>query len=155
MINAATPYVLTFIGFNTPDDFVVTKSKLGLSIEWYTASPQPTEAEIDAAEISQAFIDWSAEHGGDPVKTLRRQAKEALSENKAESALLRSALLAIVDELNRHSDKTNAILDAIDGASNLSGLKTAIGTINNLPQRTGAQLRTAAETKLAAGDADT
>ena len=56
--------------------------------------------------------------------------------------VLRQVVVLFVAEFNAHTDRTNAILDAIDGASNLSGLKTAIGAITDLPTRTLAQLRT-------------
>ena len=145
-------YLIPSIDFSAID--ITSRTGVVMIDRWDLDLPQPSEQEIIDAEASQAYIDWRAENGGDPVKTLRRQAQEALSESKAESALLRAALLTIVDEFNNHADKTNAILDAIDGASSLATLKSSIGAISNLPQRTGAQLRTAAENKLTSGDAD-
>ena len=63
-------------------------------------------------------------------------------------SILKAFAQVLVDELNNRADTTNAILDAIDNASNLSGLKTAIGQISNTPQRTLAQLKTAVRNKL-------
>ena len=67
--------------------------------------------------------------------------------DRAES-FLRGFALVLLDELNAHSAKTNAILDAIDNASNLSGLKSAVGAISDLPIRTPAQLKTAVRSRL-------
>jgi len=154
MYASNTATVLSYLGFTPLVDFNASSSLGVVSVEWMSASQQPTEQEIDTTAASQEFIDWQAENGGDQLKTLRKKAKDALSDSKSENALLRAVLLIIVDEFNNHSDKTNAILDAIDGASNLSGLKSSIGAINDLPQRTGAQLRTEVKTKLTNGDAD-
>lgn len=60
----------------------------------------------------------------------------------------RAVLLVILDELNLHALKINAILDAIDAAVSLAGLKTAVGTITDYPHRTVQQLRTAVRNKL-------
>ena len=62
--------------------------------------------------------------------------------------ILRAFAGLLVDELNAHSSRTNAILDAIDGSASLSALKTTVAGINNLPMRTLAQLRSAIRAKL-------
>ena len=62
--------------------------------------------------------------------------------------VFRAFALALLDELNRHSSRVTAILDAIDGANNLAGVKTAIAAIPDLPQRTVAQLKAAIRNKL-------
>lgn len=54
----------------------------------------------------------------------------------------------LLDEINGMSDTTNQIMDAINNASNLAGVKTAVGAIPALPTRTLAQLRTALRNKL-------
>ena len=54
----------------------------------------------------------------------------------------------VLDELNAHALKTNEILDAIDGASNLAQVKSAVASIANYPQRTLAQLRNAVRGKI-------
>jgi len=61
----------------------------------------------------------------------------------------RAFMVLMIDELNRHSDRTNAILDAIDNAANLGQLKTAIAVIQDLPQRDLPQLKAALRSKLA------
>ena len=120
---------------------------------WDSVLTQPTELEVSTAAATIEYTDWLAENGGDPTLTRRKQAEDNLSLNS--NMLLRSVILTMVDEFNRHSERTNAILDAIDGANNLAGLKAAIGVIDNIPTRTGAQLRSAAIAKIKAGDSDT
>ncbi len=61
---------------------------------------------------------------------------------------LRASLLAILDEINLHAVRATAILDAADGASNFSAFKTSIAAINDVPQRTIAQMKTAIRGKL-------
>jgi hypothetical protein len=62
--------------------------------------------------------------------------------------ILRAFAGLLVDELNDRSTTITSILDAIDSAVNLAGLKTAVAGIANPPQRTLAQLRTAIRNKL-------
>lgn len=64
--------------------------------------------------------------------------------------ILRAFAGLLVDELNAHSARTNALLDAIDGAGSLAALKTAAGRIQNLPTRDLAQLRQAIRNKIGA-----
>ena len=66
----------------------------------------------------------------------------------AQEDILRAFMLAVLDELNAHALKTNAILDAIDQATNLASLQTAVGQIADYPQRTPTQMRSAVRTKL-------
>lgn len=61
---------------------------------------------------------------------------------------LRAFALVLLDELNGHADKINAILTAIDNGANLSAVKTNIAAIADYPQRTVAQLKTALRGKL-------
>lgn len=62
--------------------------------------------------------------------------------------LARATLLVMLAEFNNHAAKINALLDAIDGASNLATLKTSVALIADYPQRTVQQLRTAVRNKL-------
>ena len=62
--------------------------------------------------------------------------------------LLRAFAQAVLDEINLHATRITAILDAIDGASNLSQVKTAVGAIPDVPTRTIAQMKTATRNKL-------
>ena len=68
--------------------------------------------------------------------------------------VLRAIVLLVLDEFNTHASKINAILTAIDGASSLAEVKTAIAAIPDYPQRTGAQLLNAIKNKIDSGDAD-
>ena len=154
MYSTSTPSILMYLGYATLSDFVASLSEGVLTLEWFHLDPQPTEQEIATAEASQAYIDWYAENGGDPVKTLRKQAETNLSESDRSNVLLRSVILTMVDEFNRHSDRTNAILTAIGNANNLGSLQAEVALINAIPARTGAQLRTAAINKINTGDAD-
>jgi len=62
--------------------------------------------------------------------------------------VLRAFMLAVLDELNTHAAKMNAILDAIDSGSTLAAIRTNIAAVADYPQRTAAQLRTAIRAKL-------
>jgi hypothetical protein len=62
--------------------------------------------------------------------------------------VLRAFMLATLDEMNAHAAKINQILTAIDGASTLANLKTAVAAIADYPTRTTAQLRTIVRNKL-------
>lgn len=62
--------------------------------------------------------------------------------------VLRAFMLVTLDELNAHAAKINSILTAIDGASSLANLKTAVAAIADYPTRTAANLRAAVRNKL-------
>ena len=156
-MNSNTSHVLFFLGYMA-DDFALKKEGVGgaavFTLIWNIADPAISQATLDSTEASQAYLDWYAENGGDPVKTLRKQAETNLSESDRSNVLLRSVILTMVDEFNRHSDRTNAILAAITNANNLGSLQAEVALINAIPARTGAQLRTAAINKINTGDAD-
>jgi hypothetical protein len=131
-------------------DYQIIDNGTGPTIElWNTAKlgPQPTAEQL--AAVTQAQVDAAR------LTRQRNAAKDALASNEQQSnALIRAVVLLMLDEFNAHSAKTNAILDAIDGATSLANLKTAVSAIANLPIRTNQQLRIAIENKLDAGDAD-
>jgi hypothetical protein len=60
----------------------------------------------------------------------------------------RAFALALLDELNAHSTKINAILTAIDNGGTLAQVKTNIAAIADLGQRSVAQMKTAIRGKL-------
>jgi hypothetical protein len=62
--------------------------------------------------------------------------------------ILRAFAGLLVDELNAHTDRTNALLDAIDAAASLAALKTSAASIQNLPVRDLSQLRQAIRNKI-------
>jgi hypothetical protein len=57
--------------------------------------------------------------------------------------ILRAFMLMVMNEFNRHTERTNAILTAIDNATTLATLKSAVAQINDLPTRKAAELRAA------------
>ena len=76
-------------------------------------------------------------------------ARDALADQIDQTEdILRAVVLMTLDEFNAHSAKINALLTAIDNASSLAGLKTAVAAINDLPTRTAAQVKTAIRNKL-------
>ena len=105
---------------------------------WNHADLQPAEQQVidyanDVTPLpsGQLFSQWLAEHGGDPVATFRRQAKEALDKQSSETeGLIRALALVVLDEINT-----------------LRGQHA-------LAPRTAQQLRDAIKNKLTAGDAD-
>lgn len=60
----------------------------------------------------------------------------------------RAFMLMVLSEFNAHTAKTNAILSAIDAATTLANLKTAVAAITDLPVRTEQQLRNAIRNNL-------
>jgi hypothetical protein len=66
----------------------------------------------------------------------------------------RAVAAVLLDELNAHADKINAILSAVDAATSLADLKTRIGLIADYPQRTLAQAKTSINNKIDSGEAD-
>lgn len=77
--------------------------------------------------------------------------KIAAKSSFATSRRLKAFAELLVTELNRHTDRTNAILDAIDGATNLASLKGAIGAISDLPERDFSQIKNAIDNNIDAG----
>jgi len=155
MLPVNTSNIMTYLGYKVDIDYTLGQLDAGVVLAWLSVSQEPTEQEIIDAGNSQAFLDWYAEHGGNPVLTLRRQAKEALSAQHANDLRFRAVMVEFVKEFNRHADKINSILDAIDNATSLGDLKTRVGAINDYPERSSAQLRTLVEAALDNGEADT
>jgi len=62
--------------------------------------------------------------------------------------VLRAFMLLVLDELNAHAAKTNAILTGVENATTLANVKTAVAAIADYPTRTEQQLRTAIHAKL-------
>lgn len=71
-------------------------------------------------------------------------ARDATSnELDALESSFRALALVTLAESNKHANKINAILDAIDGAASLADVKTAIAAIADIPTRTTADVKTA------------
>lgn len=67
---------------------------------------------------------------------------------------MRALALLLLDELNAHAAKMNAILTAIDSGSTLAQVKSNIAAIADYPARTAVQVKTAIRNKITVGDAD-
>lgn len=98
---------------------------------------QPSDATL--AAVTQAQADSAVNAAKDAVQLAAYDAR----------SVLRASALVIADELNAHALKINAILTAVDNASTFANLKTAIAAIQDYPQRSDAQIRTAITNKLA------
>lgn len=118
------------------------------TIEFWSVAlgAEPSQATLDA--VTQGQIDSST------LTKAYTRAKALLTSDDDISRKDKAVLLTILDELNLHATKINDILTAIDGAATLAAMKTAIAAINDYPQRTAAQLRTAANNKIDAGEAN-
>ena len=57
--------------------------------------------------------------------------------------VVRAFAQTVLDETNLHATRITAILDAIDAAASLADVKTAVGSIPNVPTRTVQQMKTA------------
>ena len=98
------------------------------------------QAEMDAADAAeaQALID-----------ALNAAAKSVYDTAQDEySKPLKAVALVILNELNLHAEKINAILAAIDAATSLTNLQTRIAAIADYPTRTAEQFKTAVDTKV-------
>jgi hypothetical protein len=136
-----------FYGFVANVDFLAGDNGDGKTgVDWLSQTPMPAVAEIEAITDPQIAT----------AVTSRERAVLSALVNAAqrEAALTRAAVLVILDEFNAHALKTNAILNAVDGAATLAALKTAVAAIADYPQRTKAQLLTAMQNKIQAGDTD-
>ncbi len=109
--------------------------------------------------IGQSNIYWVAT--GDAISLMDQAAMDAVDaqqlsdrrDNQAAqlddvNADLRALARMILDELNSHAEKITAILDAIDNASSLADVKTAIAIIADQPERNIVQMRTVFRNKL-------
>ena len=103
--------------------------------------------------------DWNAPNAGPMEMTagekaavdaasLTAQRDAAIVQLQQTEDVLRAFMLAVLDELNLHATKMNAILNAIDGSTNYATLKSGIAAVADYPARTESQLRTAIYAKL-------
>lgn len=78
----------------------------------------------------------------------RARVKQLIETDKIDGALQRAVVLVMLDEFNRHADKHNEILSAVDAATSLADLKVRFAAINDYPQRTQQQLINALKSEL-------
>jgi hypothetical protein len=95
------------LGFQQESDFEVFSRSGTISVDWFSATPQPSEQEIDdfsndltTTPGGQTWTQWQAENGGDATLTLRRQAKELLDQTQGNEALIRALAFTVLDEVN-------------------------------------------------------
>jgi hypothetical protein len=117
-----------------------------------------TRAQADLWDIiPQRYRKWVTDH----VEEMTQPEKDALDESILQAQrdavvqqldkiedVLRAFMLAVLDEMNGHAAKINAILTAIDNGANVGAIKTNILAIADYPTRTVAQMRAAIRTKL-------
>lgn len=98
---------------------------------------------------------------GDTVSLMDEAARDAVDAAEAAARLdgiagelqqteniTRAFMLLVLDDRNATAAKLNSLLDAIDAASSLANLKTAVAAIANLPTYDESQLRTAIKNKI-------
>jgi hypothetical protein len=126
--------------YNAPPWIVITRAQFdlwgiipqsyrkwtGVAVEEMTG---PEKAAVDAARIEEVR-------------------DEIIQRLDQQEDILRAFARLLVDELNEHTSRTNALLNAIDAAASLAALKTAVAPIQNLPIRDLAQLRQAIRNKI-------
>ena len=154
-----TALAFRFLGYGD-EQWTLYATGSGVSVDqWFHVDPQPTEQDVIDALASQAYADWLDEHGGDALKTLRRQAKEALDAQNRENALLRAALKELVIYTRDAHANLNALLDGIAGAASLADVKTAAAAISQAPAPANdatlfAGARDAIKARIDAGEGD-
>lgn len=113
-------------------------------------------AQATCANTALAAFDWkqSTQDTWDLAHLRSDAATRIATDTDAEAKVYRAIAAVLVDELNLHALKVNAILDAVDAATSLADLKTRIGAIPDYPQRTPIQIITAIQNKLAGGTVD-
>lgn len=131
------------VSANTPDfpsqDWIVNpdlSAVSGFASKYWTISGDIVSLMNQAARDAVDAVELSA-------------SRDALAEQlQATEDTLAAFALVVLDEINMHAARITAILDAVDGASNLATLKTAVAAIGDVPQRTIQQLKTALRAKL-------
>ena len=94
-----------------------------------TLMDQAARDVVDAAELSSA--------------------RDAISDQVDQvEDIVRALALTLLDELNNHANKINAILDAADNATSLATFKADMVAITDYPQPTIGQLKTTIRNKL-------
>lgn len=98
---------------------------------------------------------------GDTLSEMDAQAKAAVDAAALEASrdaliarlqqqedILRAFMLIVLDEFNLHAESITGVLNAIDNASNLAGIKADVAPLPDAPQRTEEQLRAAIRSRL-------
>lgn len=116
----------------------------------YTASPDDLEL-LGRQIYAQALTLNPAPYVAPPPVVIDWDAMDTATLNAVlieNGSVVRALALLLLDELNEHSAKITAILNAIDGAGTLAALKTSIAAITDQPQRTKPQLIAALKARI-------
>lgn len=110
----------------------------------------------DLATINAACAIFVSAGGIDNQANLNERALaiDLLGNGGENGKFLRGLMLLVRTELNLHAARTNAILDAVDAATTLANLKSAVALIVNLPIRSKSDLVSAIQNIINIGDAD-
>lgn len=107
--------------------------------------------------IARQYRKWVTDHveemtagekTGVDAAALTAQRDAIAAQLDAAEDVLRAFMLTVLDELNNHADKINAMLTAVDNATSLADLKTRYAAIADYPTRTAQQLKTTVRGKL-------
>ena len=102
-----------------------------------------------------AAFDWSDAAAAAALNARERAENVvSLTTRDLSTKKLVSALALLVQELNAHAEKVNALLTAIDGAATFAGLKTAIAALPDLRTVTKPQFLTALQNAINAGEGE-
>lgn len=113
---------------------------------------------LSAEEAQAVEAEWTANPpltAQQRLEALRAKAAALLASEQAEDArLMRAVVLTVLDEVNLLRAWVTAFKAAVAASTNLANLQTRVAALDNLPQRTASQVRTAIGNKITAGDAD-
>lgn len=105
----------------------------------------------DAAEVVAFRVPTAQQM----LNRLRAEAAALIDSTQDRNArVFRAFVLVLLDELNAHAVKINAILTAIDNGVNLAAVKANVAAIADYPTRTATQVRNAITGKIDDGSAD-
>jgi hypothetical protein len=141
-LRADVASVLEAMGYVPMQDFRAVQEASGVRVDWLSAQAMPSEATINNFDLPAALL-----------QQLYLKAKALLTADDPISKKEKAVLLVILDEFNAHATKINAMLTAWDQTT-FAAARTAMLAITDYPQRTAAQIKTAVQNKIDAGQAD-
>ena len=98
------------------------------------------DAVLEMTPAEKAAVDAASQTSTDDTTMTEFDARDAIA----------ALALTVLDEFNLHAARVNELLDAIDAATSLGDIKTAVAAMADLPTRTVPQLKTAIRTRLEA-----
>ena len=146
-IDAAT--ILQVLGYRDELDFLCASAgPTATTITWFhPTDPQPSDAVLNAVSPAQVQA-YFAQHRRQRILNALTDAQDA------NAARDRAIALVLKDVYDITRNRINAILDAIDAATNLANLKSAVAAINDLPPQTNADLLQLLRNHVNAGEVD-